>query len=255
MRPYVLTIAGFDPSAGAGVLADIKTFENHHVYGLAVNTCTTYQNEDEFVGLNWIGIDKIKRQIDILFAKYEINFVKVGLVISLPILEEIIGHIKQYNKKCFIIWDPIIKSGSGFEIHKNMEQDKLLTVCEKLSLITPNLPEMEFLFPKLEAMDGAHYLSYYVPALLKGGHSDGDPIDFLYQKGRKIEIYQVDRIENMDKHGTGCVLSAAILANLALGYNLEKSCRAAKKYVTSFIISNTSRLGYHLKDYHLTIAN
>jgi len=255
MRPKALSIAGFDPSGGAGILADIKTFESHRVYGLGVCSAITIQNDSEFDEVKWVSTEKIKKQIEVLFKRYKIDFVKIGLVINLNILEEIINNLKEKNPTITIVWDPILKSSSGFEFHKDIDQSKLFKICGMLNLVTPNIEEMVQLVSQQEPEDGANSLSRYCPVLLKGGHREDAPIDVLFNNGERTEIYNGELKDESDKHGTGCVLSSAIVANLALGENLEQSCRLAKKYITGFIASNDGPLGYHVKDYHLTIAN
>ena len=98
-RPMVLSIAGFDPSGGAGILADIKCFEEHEVYGLAANTANTWQNESQFEGLNWTSERDLKNQIRLLWLKYIPEFVKIGLVSSLKSLEETLASAWKWEKK------------------------------------------------------------------------------------------------------------------------------------------------------------
>ena len=255
MRPYTLSIAGFDPSGGAGLLADIKTFESHKVYGLGVCTAVTVQNDSEFDELQWVSLSKVLKQIDVLFRKYEIQYVKVGLVSHLNVLHTIIDQLYMENPNVKIVWDPILKSSSGYEFHKEINRETLFALCRKLALITPNYDEIKKLIPHLSPEEAGDYLSQCCPVLLKGGHREEHPIDLLFQKGKTTEIYNGKRINSPEKHGTGCVLSSAITANLALGETLEESCRLAKKYISGFIASNDSTLGYHVKDYHLAIAN
>ena len=105
-RPIVLTIAGFDPSGGAGVLADIKTFELHKVYGFAINTANTIQTENEFHKIQWTPIDFILESIITLFDSYVIRVVKIGIVPSLNYLGQIVFCLKKYSPSIKIIWDP-----------------------------------------------------------------------------------------------------------------------------------------------------
>ena len=114
-----LSIAGFDPSGGAGVLADIKTFEQHKVLGMGVVTGLTFQNDSEFDGVKWISTDEIIRQIEILTRKYKFKFVKVGMLES---LETIVTDCRLQIADCKIIWDPIVKASAGFEIHKKLKK-------------------------------------------------------------------------------------------------------------------------------------
>ena len=104
-RPYVLSIAGFDPSGGAGILADIKTFENNGVYGFGVCSALTYQNDKEFIHVDWIDPDKIKQQILVLFKKFRIDFIKIGLIENFSVLLQLVKWIRSKNPEVIIIWE------------------------------------------------------------------------------------------------------------------------------------------------------
>ena len=121
-RPKVLTIAGFDPSAGAGVLADVKTFENIGVYGFAVTTSITYQNENKFGDVKWLSIKQIKNQIYPILELHKIEFVKVGLIEDFKTLSAIIELLKAHNPTIKIIWDPILRASAGFNFHKKISK-------------------------------------------------------------------------------------------------------------------------------------
>jgi hydroxymethylpyrimidine/phosphomethylpyrimidine kinase len=243
-RPYVLSIAGFDPSGGAGVLADIKTFENKKVYGLGVCTAITFQNDKAFDSLTWISLQDILKQIQVLSERFTFHWVKIGLVENLEVLEGIIHFLKNINPDCKIIWDPILKASAGFVFHKALDEERLLNVCRKIYLITPNLEEIKILFPELEVKEAAAYLNAWCNVLLKGGHGNNTYAnDTLFIKNKQ-HVFESRKSEN-EKHGTGCVLSSAILSELAFGNDLESSCRSGKNYVTEFINSHSGLLGYH----------
>ena len=121
LKPYVLSIAGFDPSGGACIHAVIKTFEAHKVFGLGVTSCITYQNDSKFQGLDWIDADSIIRQIDMLISKYDIGYVKIGLIENFNILEKVINHLIAYNEDIKIIWDPTLKATAGFDFHNDID--------------------------------------------------------------------------------------------------------------------------------------
>ena len=167
---FALTIAGFDPSAGAGVLADIKAFEHCKVYGQAVCTAITIQNENLFAKPNWLPWQQIKEQLEILSKARTFGYVKIGLVENPQMLEKIFKWLRKKYPKAFIIWDPITKASSGFEFHKKnaVSWQKLFTYA---NLITPNLPEAEFL--------GILKGSPKTAVLVKGGHSTHQKSDDL----------------------------------------------------------------------------
>ena len=116
-KPYVLSIAGFDPSAGAGVLADIKTFESNGVYGFGVASALTWQNDIEFEKVEWIDYYKIIQQISVLLRRFDIQYVKIGLIESLHVLNELTRFLKERIKNPVIIYDPILKASAGFVFH------------------------------------------------------------------------------------------------------------------------------------------
>src|SRR6218665_1217381 len=114
-RPFVLTIAGLDPSGGAGILADIKTFEQHKVSGFAIVTANTIQTENEFHKIEWIDISFVIRSIEVLFQNYKISAVKIGIVPSLSYLNRILSTIKLVSPNTKIVWDPVLKSTTEFD--------------------------------------------------------------------------------------------------------------------------------------------
>src|SRR5258706_15915901 len=114
-RKYVISIAGFDPSAGAGILADVKTLEAMKVYALGVCSGITFQTEDEFVGVSWIPLHQIELQLELLLKKYSVEFVKIGLIQSLEMLDELVQFVRTKFPGVKIIWDPILKASAGFQ--------------------------------------------------------------------------------------------------------------------------------------------
>jgi hydroxymethylpyrimidine/phosphomethylpyrimidine kinase len=244
-RPFVLSIAGFDPCAGAGILADIKTFEQLNVYGLGAATSTTFQTEDRFYGVEWICTKLIIKQIKPLLKKYKIKVFKIGLIKNLKTLLKITGYIRKKSPDTLIIWDPIIRASAGFEIHNSIDH-KLLKACLKnINIITPNWNEAMMLSKNDDAIKGAEMLSEKNVIFLKGGHSIETPAtDILFIKNH-IEIFHSEYITELEKHGTGCVLSSALAAYLALEYNLSEACRLAKKYTLDYLVSNEGKLGWH----------
>lgn len=248
VRPYVLTIAGFDPSGGAGLIADIKTLEMNKVYGLGICSALTYQNDEIFDGIEWLHPDKIISQIKVLSGRYNFEIVKIGLIDISSALLPVINYLKEINKNTRIIWDPVLKSSSGFTFHNNIPDEILKEVINKTYLIIPNINEAGIITgnidnPELEIPGLIKTTGCSV--LLKGGHSKGNAKnDILFENGKQIVI-SGESIEGYSKHGTGCVLSSAIAGGLALGRSLEKSCRDAKEYTRKLILSNETLLGYH----------
>lgn len=240
-RPFCLSIAGFDPCAGAGILADIKTFESFGVYGMGVITSNTFQTDNEFVGLEWIELDSILKQQKMLMNKYHFESMKIGLVNNFDTLQKVIQLAKKANPSIHIVWDPILASSSGYSFHSSSSME-LQFVEENCTLITPNYEELKQLWDIEPALFACQFNS---ALLLKGGHRVSETgTDILFSNNASTEIPGVS-FHGKSKHGTGCVLSAAIAANLAKGENLKDSCTIAKTFVEKFILSNNSNLGFH----------
>ena len=258
-RPCVLSIAGFDPSAGAGLLADIKTFEQHKVLGMGVVSGLTFQNDSEFDGVRWIETNEILKQIEVLSRKFKFEFVKIGMIKDLETLDALISNWKLEIGNWKLVWDPILKASAGFEIHKGFAKEKLISILKNIYLLTPNMDEIRILTGEKDEMKAAKELSKYCNVFLKGGHAKMDDgkwkmgdgssqklgRDFLLTMDGKIFPYKAKEISKTGKHGSGCVLSSAITANLANGLSLQRSCLKAKDYVTKFLMSNKTLLGYH----------
>jgi hydroxymethylpyrimidine/phosphomethylpyrimidine kinase len=245
-RPFVLTIAGFDPSAGAGVLADIKTFEQHQVYGFAINTANTIQTENEFITIQWTDLTFVLKSIEKLLDNYTIEVVKIGILPSLDYLKEIVFTLKNLSPNTKIVWDTVLKSSTNFDFLNIENQADLIDILKELDLITPNYNEILQLSSKgINAETTAIYLSKYCPVLLKGGHNPNEiGYDYLYLENEFFS-FAPNTNKVFEKHGSGCVLSSAITANLALKQDLKKACVNAKKHIETYLQSNPTKLGYH----------
>lgn len=244
-RPFVLSIAGFDPSGGAGVLADIKTFEQHQVNGFAITTANTIQTENMFYEIQWTDLSFVIRSIETLFLSYEISTVKIGIVPGLHYLNRILSSIKLLSPATKIVWDPVLKSSTKFKFLE-LNNDLILNeVLSKIDLITPNYDEILMLFP--DFVSDKPWVKNELPTaiLLKGGHNEEAlGTDYLFMKNSVTELLPTD-VNFQPKHGSGCVLSSAIAANLALGYDLKTACSEAKLYIEKYLSSSSSLIGYH----------
>lgn len=254
-RKHVLSIAGFDPSGGAGVLADIKTFEQLKVYGFAVNTGITIQTENFFHSVSWRPIEEILNSAGILLNEYDISVIKTGIFESLEHLDEVISFVKSWNSNIKIVVDPIIKSSTGFDFMNDNSIDSWKKIFKNIDLLTPNIPEIIAITgPGFRRDDQSSIENYEVAAkevakycnvFLKGGHNESKPgYDYLYMEDKCI-TFEPFRKGVSPKHGSGCVLSAAVAANMANGKDLVQSCREAKVYTEKLLKSNETLLGYH----------
>ncbi len=237
-KPTALTIAGSDPTAGAGIQADIKTMTANGVYAMSAVTALTAQNTTGVSAIMEATPDFLAKELDCIFTDIFPDAVKIGMVSSAPLIEVIAERLKKYGAK-HIVLDPVMVSSSGTAL---LEAQALTTLCSRLiplaQLITPNIPEAELLTKKrIRTPDDMERAAleisqkYSVSVLLKGGHSIGRANDFLLTESSGTWIHG-KRINNPNTHGTGCTLSSAVAANLAKGYSLHDSVHRAKEYIT-----------------------
>ncbi len=235
-RAPILTIGGFDPCAGAGVLADVKTFEKHRLMGMAIASALTLQSEDEFKTLEWTKKNLLLKNITFLCNKYHFEVVKIGLIESLEVLSSVVALLKKMNSAVKIIWDPVLQSSSGYVFHKALLSES--ECLEDLFMITPNTEEIS----GLESLKNSCHI------LVTGGHNSSDKkgTDVLYTaQGKTFHFKPRNKREVFEKHGSGCVFSSAIASNILKGFPLHKAILNAKRYTEKFLYSNKTLLGYH----------
>lgn len=254
--PLVMSIAGFDPSSGAGVSADIKTTDSIGAYCFGINTGNTIQNQYELTDIEWLGAEQIKRQIEAIISRNAIRYVKIGIIRSLEILLEICEYLCEKLPNVRICWDPILVSSSGFVLHGSelirMQQSPLSDILNKIYLITPNYDEAQILFGNsCSDKEIQRYADRHgVNILIKGGHrGDESPFvcDSLYSVGGQRSDFCVLRSAQR-KHGTGCMLSSAIVAYLAKGFTLRQAVGRGQLYVTSNIKKSRGMLFLNAKN-------
>jgi hydroxymethylpyrimidine kinase/phosphomethylpyrimidine kinase len=239
-KAYCLSIAGHDPCDGAGLTSDVKTFQSIGLPTLSVCTSITFQNDDSFDGVEWMPVQSIVSQLQKLLGFYTIAAIKIGLVENFETLKAILSFIENHfaeGKKPFIVWDPILSASAGFQFHENVPESELSSILESVDLITPNIPEAQQLFP-----NASETILAQLPCsiLLKGGHStDDESKDVLFHDGKRTE-YSAKRID-VKKHGTGCVLSAALCAYLAQDKTMLFAVQYAKDYLHKELLALASR--------------
>lgn len=240
-----MTIAGSDPSGGAGIQADLKTFTNLRCYGQAVITALTVQNTLGVHRSVAVNADLVYDQIEAVMQDFKPDAVKIGMLPNADTIKRVAEAIRAFRPS-FVVLDPVMVSSSGLKL---MEDIAVEVLCEHLiplcTLITPNLPESKVL-TRIETNDSAIQAKTMgdiyqgVAILVKGGHREGRPVDVLYNKG-KIKIYDnAPRIETRNTHGTGCVLSSAIAAFVARGISLPEAVGQAKAYLTDALQKGAS---------------
>lgn len=236
MRPQVLTIAGFDPSGGAGLLADVKTFEQLGCLGMSVMTANTIQTEDDFVSPGWLSEDRILQQLSHLLDRYDFSYAKIGLVQSFELLERIKNILIEARIK--IIWDPVLSTSTGFDFsHDLVNVRKALLGCY---LVTPNEPELERIKTYMSFED----MILTTNVLHKGGHATQKGIDLLYYDGKRSKFLPGVELDS-EIHGSGCIFSAAITSYLTIGLELIEAIQMAKIYVEERLANKQGKLAYH----------
>ncbi|MCB0397754.1 MAG: hydroxymethylpyrimidine/phosphomethylpyrimidine kinase [Flavobacteriales bacterium] len=243
-RPWVSTIAGLDPSAGAGLLADIKTIEGMGGRALGVCTAITVQDDLSFSHLEWTRTSLILDQLKQTCDRFQPSAFKIGITESQSVLKTIAGSLPDHPT---IVWDPVLSSSTGFQFWQAIDHQSLPALLNAFALITPNEREACQLSQKEQAGEGAEWLSQFCPVLITGGHEGAhDTVtDTLYIKGKCIKKYTLPYIPYGTKHGSGCALSSAITTALAQGHSLESAIVKGHDFVRRFLTSNPSLMGQH----------
>lgn len=239
-RKPILSIAGFDPCGGAGVLADVKVFERHHLLGMAVNTAQTYQHESVCERIEWLEKERVLEQIKVLVRRYDFKLVKVGII---PDFAWISSFRRLLPNAKFVI-DPVLSiSANGENWHFDIT--RIEHALHPQDILTPNWNEIIAITGIHDATFAAKSFSKCCGIYLKGGHNKDKPnVDYFFEKGELVFQLDLPRSDR-SKHGSGCVLSSAIASNLALGHELKESCQRAKQYTLDFLNSSKGLLGYH----------
>jgi hydroxymethylpyrimidine/phosphomethylpyrimidine kinase len=246
-QPVCLTIAGLDPSGGAGILADVRTFAAFGCFPAAAVTSITFQNTVGVFGAEHQSSDAVRRQVEPIIEDYTIAALKTGMLPTREVIEETASLIKRIDGARLVV-DPVVRSTSGFDLIDDDALRSLIAVLFPLAdVVTPNLPEAEriagFRIASVEDIDKAAAKIQSLGAknvLIKGGHlaeaniDKAQATDYLYE-GSSRQLFSSDHIETTATHGTGCTLAAAITANLALGKDLADAVAIAKQFVTEAI--------------------
>ena len=252
----VLSIAGSDCSAGAGIQADLKTFVANGVYGMTVITSLTAQNPQKVKMLEDVSIEMLEKQIEAIFDVMEVSAVKIGMINSKENGEIIYEKLLKYKVKNIVL-DPVMIATSGNSLIKDETKDFLVNKLFKIvDIITPNLDETKEIVKiilnneNIENIDSIEKMKNYGKViadftkkwvLIKGGHLSNSAVDILMNKD-EIYILEGEKISSNNTHGTGCSLSSAIASNLAKGYSMLDSVKKAKNFVL-YSIKNSVDFG------------
>jgi len=246
----VMSIAGFDPSGGAGALADIKTFAAMGCFGTAAITSVTFQNTVAVYGASHQTAEVLRSQIEAVIDDFEIAAVKIGMTPTRELIEAV-AEIIEKKRLPNVVVDTVILSTSGYDL---IDEDAVGSLIEWLlplaDVVTPNMAEAERL-TGLEAQDldgmkraaeRIHEMSAASTTgrtarravLVKGGHLEDEATDVLFD-GREFHIFRAPKIATGDIHGTGCTLSSAIAALLARGCEIPEAVARAKQYLSEIL--------------------
>lgn len=236
-----LTVAGSDSGGGAGIQADLKTFAAIGVHGTSAITALTAQNTLGVTGIFDLPPAFVEAQFDAIAGDIGVDAMKTGMLFNAAIIEAVVGKIHQYGVSRVVV-DPVMVATSGDLLLREDAIDAVKARLLPLALVvTPNRREAEVLSglrlntddDVQEACRRIHRLGpRYV--LVKGGHAPGDAVDWLFD-GKQITPYRAPRIDTSNTHGTGCTLSAAIAAYLALGREVAEAVAGAKEYISAAI--------------------
>lgn len=234
----VLTIAGSDSCGGAGIQADLKTFSALGTYGMSIITAVTAQNTQQVLDVQDISADIVRKQIKAIYDDISVDSVKIGMVSNANTIKTIAKSLKKYSAKNIVL-DPVMISKSGYNLLKPDAKASLINELIPIAtIITPNIPEAEEISNvKIDNIDdmkkAANKIYEMGPefVLVKGGHMSDTANDVLFD-GKDIKIYEGVKIRTQNTHGTGCTLSSAIAAYIALGHSVYDAVKLAKEYIT-----------------------
>jgi hydroxymethylpyrimidine/phosphomethylpyrimidine kinase len=241
--PIALTIAGSDPSGGAGIQADLKTFAALEVYGASAITAVTVQSTRGVESITPLDADLVTAQIEEIAGDFEIDATKIGMLATAAILEAVAAAIKELELPLVVV-DPVLVSSSGTRL---LDDDGVRALCTELlplaRVVTPNVPEAEALTGLLvdslaAAREAARRLQKLGAraVLITGGHGmwERDVVDLLFD-GREFHEFRTPRVSGRETHGTGCTFASAVAAGLALGRTLPEAAARAQQYVAGAI--------------------
>lgn len=240
-----LTIAGSDCSGGAGIQADIKTMQANNVYAMSAITALTAQNTTGVTGIHEVPAEFVAQQIDMVFSDIRPDAVKIGMISNADIAEVIANRLKYWKAENIVV-DPVAVATSGADLSSKSAYEAVKKLLFPIAtLVTPNIPEAELItgvkINDLKDMyESAKIIAekYGCNVLCKGGHLKDSADDLLYSNNGKYRFFEGKKIDNPNTHGTGCILSSAITANLAKRYICETAVMYAKQYINSTLLSH-----------------
>lgn len=243
--PAAMSVAGSDPCSGAGIQADLKTFTAHGVYGLTAVTAVTVQNTQQVYSVQEVTPQVVFDQMYRLFEDIRVGALKTGMLYSTDVVNAIERVLQEFYVPCLVI-DPVMVSTSGHMLLKKDAREHMLgSLFPRATLVTPNIYEAEAVTGKSlskweDVQKAATEILGMGPkaVVIKGGDFRDRPGCDLYADGNVQRTLESGYVASSSPHGTGCMFSSAITANLALGMDLEKAVFSAKNYITRAIKSS-----------------
>ena len=230
-----LTIAGSDPSGGAGLELDLKVFQHFGAYGAAVATALTVQDPTRVHAVFAVDASLVRRRLEVLAAAFRPGVVKLGMLATAPIVEVVADFLDGLDPAVPVVVDPVLRSTSGAELLERAGVDALLArILRRAVVVLPNLAEARILCgdPAIGAADAARALAskYGVAFVVTGGDAQGSTAIDEVSSDRAYRLVG-PRTEGISPHGTGCAFAAAIAAHLAHGAMLEVALQGAKRFI------------------------
>ncbi|WLD93898.1 bifunctional hydroxymethylpyrimidine kinase/phosphomethylpyrimidine kinase [Alkalihalobacillus sp. AL-G] len=243
MTYKALTIAGSDSGGGAGIQADLKTFQELDVYGMSVITALTAQNTLGVQGVHPVPVEFVSEQLQSIADDLEPDALKTGMLFSAEIIETVANHVKKHKWTRLIV-DPVMIAKGGASL---LQQEAVKALQEKLLpsayVVTPNIPEAEVLtgvvIQSEEDRKKAAIKLYQMGAehvVIKGGHNEDKAVSVdLHYDGSQFHTFKGRRFETKHTHGTGCTFAAVITAEVAKGHSVQAAIGTAKEFITAAI--------------------
>jgi len=248
--PVALTIAGSDSGGGAGIQADLRTFAFHRVHGTSAITCVTAQNTVGVSRVDVLSPESVTDQIDAVVSDIGVQALKTGMLPNSAIIDAVASALRSTNLSTIVI-DPVMVSRAGVQL---IEDEAIAILISRLiplaTILTPNRYEAQILSGiTIETLEDMKRAAQHIHGLgadvvvVKGGGMDGTQrgTDVMFD-GDRLDILTTEQVKTQDTHGTGCTLSAAIAANLALGHAPTEAIRQGKQYVTT-ALRHSLRIG------------
>jgi hydroxymethylpyrimidine/phosphomethylpyrimidine kinase len=237
-----LTIAGSDSGGGAGIQADLKTFQELGVFGMSVITAVTAQNTLGVQGIYPMSVEAVIQQIDSIADDLHPNAIKTGMLFNSEMIEAVAERLKKHGWKRIVI-DPVMVAKGGALLLQQEAVSALIQYLMPLAFVTtPNIPEAEVLTEmKITSLEDRKEAARKIVdmgakhVLIKGGHDDGDVVMDLLYDGQNFYEFHSRRIRTKHTHGTGCTFAAAIAAELAKDHDVRNAIETAKKFIQAAI--------------------